>query len=576
MNKQKGSIKLWILIPVLILGIISVGSGLLSVANIRNINKKATMISDTYLNGISELSDIQGLAKDLHTMSLSHIVATDGMTMISLVDNINASEEKLQEHLDIYEEYLAAADKKEYDSLLSNYKGLKDSIALMLGLSADTQNEKAFGLANGDVNTYSSAMYASIDKLVTNAHKNSDTARDELSSSYHFSLVISIVSAIIAVIAIILTIIIIQGKIVLPISKAAKELSGIIDEIDERQGDLTKRISISSNDEIGDLGNGINAFIAKLQDIFSMVSDSSQKMDAVANSISERVITSNGSVNDLSALTEELAATMSEVGRNAVAINANTVSVNDEVNVFTEKTNQISDFSKEMKEHAEKIETMASTNRTVTNEKVNDILAVLNKAIDDSKSIDQIDSLTDDILEIASQTNLLALNASIEAARAGEVGKGFAVVADEISKLADASSQTANNIQTINKIITEAVRNLSKHSQELLNYINESILQDFDGFVTAGLEYKQHASYIENTMSEFAGQTEELKKAVTEITQSIKSISEAIEEGTEGVNSTAESMQVLVGDIDEISKETSSNLEIAEALKQETEIFAKL
>lgn len=576
MKKQSGSIKLWILIPVLILGIISVGSGLLSVVNIRNINSKATMISDTYLNGISELSDIQGIAKDLHTMSLSHIVATDGMTMISLVDDINESEAKLQEHLDTYKQYLSSEDKKEYDSLLSNYQGLKDSIALMLGLSADTQNEQAFGLANGDVKTYSSAMYAGIDKLVDTAKKNSDAARDELSRSYSLSLAVSVVSAIIAVIAIILTVIIIQGKIVLPITKAAKELSGIISEIDERQGDLTKRISISSNDEIGALGNGINAFIAKLQDIFGMVSKSSQKMDSVANSISERVITSNSSVNDLSALTEELAATMSEVERNANAINSNTESVNGEVSVFTEKTGQISEYSKEMKEHAEKIENMASTNRDVTNEKVNTILAVLNKAIEDSKSINQIQMLTDDILEIASQTNLLALNASIEAARAGEVGKGFAVVASEISKLADASSNTANNIQTINKVITEAVTNLSKHSQELLNYINESVLQDFDGFVTAGIEYKQHASYIENTMTEFAGQSEELRKAVTGITESIKSISEAIEEGTQGVNSTAESMQVLVGEIDEISKETSSNLEIAEALKQETEIFAKL
>lgn len=161
-------------------------------------------------------------------------------------------------------------------------------------------------------------------------------------------------------------------------------------------------------------------------------------MERAAGEISDRVITSNNSVSDLSALTEELAATMTEVGRNAELINENASSVSNEVSDIAEKTDEISEYSKEMKHHAEKIEDIASTNMSNTKEKVNRILLVLNQAIEESNSIDQIDALTGEILNIADQTNLLALNASIEAARAGEVGKGFAVVADEISKHAGA------------------------------------------------------------------------------------------------------------------------------------------
>ena len=125
-----------------------------------------------------------------------------------------------------------------------------------------------------------------------------------------------------------------------------------------------------------------------------------------------------------------------------------------------------------------------------TGAKVNEILTVLNQAIEDSKSVNQVNSLTDDILNIASQTNLLALNASIEAARAGEAGRGFSVVATEISQLAAASQEAANRIQQINRVVTEAVGNLTEHSNGLVQYMNDSILPEFEAFVDAGSAYR--------------------------------------------------------------------------------------
>lgn len=221
------------------------------------------------------------------------------------------------------------------------------------------------------------------------------------------------------------------------------------------------------------------------------------------------------------------------------------------------------------------MEESARSNMEETGSKVNEILSVLNQAIEDSKSVDQVNSLTDDILNISSQTNLLALNASIEAARAGEAGKGFAVVADEIRQLADSSRETANNIQEINSVVIQAVHNLSENANTLIVYLNEKILPEFENFVQSGAKYKQNATFVESTMKDFSEKTVDLKQAVNEIAASINTITTAIEEGARGVTGAAESTQVLVEDIENIANRMDENQAIAEGLQKETEVFTK-
>ena len=380
----------------------------------------------------------------------------------------------------------------------------------------------------------------------------------------------------ISVISLIAAAILVLRMVIKPLSTTQKEIDNIIDNIDNRQGDLTQRVSVSSNEEIDAVGHGINIFMAKLQEIFKIIVSNSNKMEEVVDEVRQSVQTSNGSVSDLSALTEELSATMQNISENASSINDNTESVAAEVNDIADKTSEINQYTKEMKNHALSMETAAKTNMESTGEKVNKILTVLEQAIEDSNSVNQVNTLTDDILNIASQTNLLALNASIEAARAGEAGKGFAVVATEISQLAAASQEAANNIQRINGVVTNAVHNLADNANDLVNYMNESILPEFAGFVDSGSEYRDKASHIEKVMGEFEEKTESLKQSMDEIAVSISTISHAIEEGVNGVVSAADSTQVLVTDMDNISRRMDENYEIADGLRKETAIFIKL
>lgn len=577
MKKQgRFSTKMIILIPVFVIGIISIISSVLAVKNIRKVNENATQIANGYMVCIADLGSIQIETEKIHRLGLSHIVATDLDSMISLVDVIRAEQTVLDGYLSDFEQFIDDSDRENYEAILSNYEGLKYENANLMAYSANGNKEAAYALANGAISEYADKIDQNIIAIQEVVNNNADTAKQQLTKVYKYSLTVSFVTIAVSMASLLFAVFSVLKMVIVPLSKTKNEINEIIDDIDRREGDLTRRVTIMENQEVAAVGSGINLFMGKLQDIFKTIIHNSKRMETVVNEVRESVMTSNSSVSDLSALTEELSATMQEMSDNAALINSNTESVAGEVNQIAERTTEINNYTKEMKGHADSMESAARSNMESTGTKVNEILEVLNRAIEDSNSVNQVNSLTDDILNIASQTNLLALNASIEAARAGDAGRGFAVVATEISQLAAASQEAANRIQQINSVVTQAVHNLADNANGLVQYMNESILPEFEEFVTAGSEYKNKATYIENVMNEFESKTDSFKNTMVEIQKSINTIAHAIEEGAKGVSNAADSTQVLVTDMENISNRMDENFEIATDLKKETAIFTKI
>lgn len=575
-QKKKLSTKLIILIPVFILGIFSIISNVMSVSNIRNVNRSAVQISEVSLKNVSGLAEIQKQTQDIHNLGLSHIIAVDLDSMIQLVEKIRSQEDALEKDLESYKIYVTPDTQKEYNDIKKNYEELKYECANVMAFSAAGKSEDAYELANGKISKCADAIESDIESIKKIVNQDADAQRQKLTSAYHSSIGTSIVTILISIAALFSAMVAVLRWVIYPLANTNREMNEIISEIDNRQGDLTRRVTITNNKEVASVGGGINAFMAKLQEIFRMISSNSRDLEGVVNEVRESVQTSNGSVSDLSALTEELSATMQDISDNASRINENTESVAGEVKSIAEKTIEINQYTKEMKEHAEAMEHAARENMDTTGAKVNDIVSVLSQAIEDSNSVNQVDNLTNDILNIASQTNLLALNASIEAARAGDAGKGFAVVASEISQLAAASQEAANNIQSINAIVITAVHNLADNANGLVEYMNEKILPEFQKFVESGGAYHDKATFIEGVMADFEAKTDSLQNSMDEIANSVNTISHAIEEGVSGVVSAADSTQVLVSDMDKISKKMDENFAIAEGLKKETSVFTKL
>ena len=574
-GKKKLSTKL-ILIPVFVVGFVSVISSGLSLKNLSKVNDAASQIVDTSMVGTEMLNDIEMETVNIHTLALAHIISTDLSSMIDIVSEVRNHEEKLKQLLDDYNPYVTLETKRNYRIICENYTSLVKECGNVMAYSAAGKNEEAYKTANGSIAKYSNNIEKAISSMREHVNSVTQEERKSLESTYRASVVTCTFTIAVSIIALLFVVFAVVTMVIKPLLRTQKEINGIIVNIDNKKGDLTQRVTPINNAEVDAVGKGINVFMTKLQAIFKAVVTNSARMERVVDDVRQSVQTSNSSVSDLSALTEELSATMQDISENASVINTNTDNVAKEVELIAEKTDELTGYTKDMKAHAQSMESVARTNMESTDRKVSEILEVLQKAIEDSNSVKQVNSLTNDILNIASQTNLLALNASIEAARAGEAGRGFAVVASEISQLAAASQEAANNIQRINAVVTNSVTNLSDNANGLVSYINDSILPEFERFVESGVEYNDKASFIEGTMTDFKEKTDSLKQSMLEISSSINTISHAINEGVNGVVSAADSTQLIVEDMDNISHKMDENYEIADSLKKETSIFIKL
>ncbi len=523
------SLKHRLIIPIALLGMVALLSNILSVLNIRNVNASASNIADNYMEGKERLAEICQASMDIHQMALSHIVATDYDTMILLVRQIKEEEALLDDMLSQYEAFVVQDDRAQYDSLLEDYAAFKHALVHLVCASAGHKTQDAYAMANGDVAADADAMKADIDALNASISAQTLEARSHLSGVYVFSLVVGIAAAVICVLLVLTDFRLISVYVVAPIKSILKTIQESSGRINGMTGEVLKRTQASRQSAAG-----------------------------------------------LSSLAGQLSSTFQEVARNVSDINDSAGAVRQEVQAIAEECSDITAYTAQMNARADAMQQSAQSSAETTGAKTEEILSSLNDAIEKSKSVNQIKNLTGDILAIAQQTRLISLNASVEAANAGTAGKGFAMVAREVRDLSNSTQETAGRIQAINDVVTASVHNLSENARQLIDYMSQSVLKEFQAFVESGSQYKEDAAHIRRIMDDFHGQTQRLKDSMSGIADSIGTIDEAIDESASGIAGMAGNTRSLAADMEDITRRMGVNQDVVAELEKETAVFDNL
>lgn len=361
-----------------------------------------------------------------------------------------------------------------------------------------------------------------------------------------------------------------------PMRSATKQLDGIIGKIQRGEGDLTLRVETRSRDETGQMVRGINTFIDNLQHIMKDVKGYSLELKNSVEAVNGQVAVVSCSVNDTSAATEELSASMQEVSATSLGISDQLEEVSETVQRMQKEARETAEYAMEVRKRANELKENADASKKNTGSMVADMTGILKASVENSSKVAMINDLTEEILEIASQTNLLALNASIEAARAGEAGRGFAVVADEIRQLADSSRNTAGSIQEISRIVTEAVEELAANANEMMEYLNRNVMEDYGALVHTGEQYDADAGMFASVMEHFSAETASLQDTMNSMVGSVSSIAATIDDSARAIESVAAGAAGLVDSMGTIHENMDANTRISNTLKEEVEKFQNL
>lgn len=553
---------------VLCLVFIIVVAGMFTVmTRITNMETITEQISTEYLSSVSEIDKISFNISKLQTYMLEYFLA-DEEEKSGAKSNITTTQGAILTGFENLNED-ATTDKSKWaiSNLRTSYDAYNTEVnAIVADIESgklqdnDEINARLKSLRSDlDIRIHSVEVQNTVNTIRAQGILEADTEASNRSFMAVFILVI---------LAMALGVVICQSTIIRPARTVTKELQTMVDEVSKGKGDLSKRVTQKTEDEVGQLSACVNSYIDVLEEIISEIHTGSGELKNSVGTVYGQISAANGDIMDVSAAMEQMNAGMTEMASMSshIALQADTIATN--MNEIAINAQEGSALAEDISKRADALRKDGIESKANTSAIAEELRAKVVSSVEKSKEVSHIQDLTGDILSISSQTNLLALNASIEAARAGEAGKGFAVVADEIRILADSSRETANDIQEISKQVTASVTELAGNANEMLNFLIEKVMPDYDKLVDIGESYGKDSQRIGNMMQMFRNEANTLKESIGQVTELIDGMTNSINENTNAISMVSESSYSLTESMNSIDKEMSGTENLTGRLEE--------
>ncbi|EML9734460.1 TPA: methyl-accepting chemotaxis protein [Bacillus cereus] len=354
-----------------------------------------------------------------------------------------------------------------------------------------------------------------------------------------------------------------SGKLVKPIQQIDTKLK----ELASQEGDLTARLQVNSNDEIGAIATSFNKMLENLQHIINRVQKTSVEVQTASENMLEKTHTSREATlrvqSSMSNLNASIQSQTSSMEESSTAMDDMAVSVQR----IAESASSVAELAVATSEHASDGSTVIQksvSQMTTIHEAVNATSEVVERLITHTK---YIDTAVQSISNIAEQTNLLALNASIEAARAGEHGKGFAVVADEVRKLAEQSKTAATDI---NQLLHQ-IQNDTETASSMMSQGRSEAFEGINVIREAGTSFTtivEQVNKVSTQMQDISATAEEMAASAEEMNASLNNIASISTEVSSETAATAQSAEQKVIVMNEMTVTARKMKQTVEELDQ--------
>ncbi len=571
-----------ILFQILVMNILMLVAFVLAITFVMHAMHTATDTSSDMLQSVIQLSadesDLKSDVMALYDDGTAYVSSDISKTREEYLEKIETDKDTVEKDIAALKSDFSGFDDAEIQAQLTEIESRYDSLCTYLDAAVKTaangDKEAAYDILFYQALSQKNKIYEATDVLEEIISAVSEGTGEMMKTLAQQGDVSALIGNVLILLLILVNFFVCYKMIVKKIFSISEEVNTMIAKIEAREGDLTARVETETKSELLFITTGINRFIETLQGILKDVKDGSLVLTQSSLEVAEELRLADDNVSNTSAALQELAAGMETVAGTVETINKSVDAVRHASQDIAEEAAIGTETATDIKTEADILKKKVLQKKVDAGNQVALLSESLSQSVQDSEKVSQINELTNVILNIAKSTNLLALNASIEAARAGEAGRGFSVVATEISSLAESSRETAGRIQAISAEVTEAVSNLAKNAQDALEFINGTVIGDYDEFVEAGEKYELTADVMDIMLNSFSEKAENLKAIMETMVESVQMITDSVQESSAAISQSAESSTEIVGGIKKISEAIERNTAVTEQLSETTEKFS--